>query len=163
MAEDDIPVHEVLFVADQTDKSASMSERPFICDDHVNICSLSPLYSVTRDELIKVQNADETRQDLFSLAAGGGENKTVSSFYFLQDRLLCRQQPMSSDSSLDLRIQIVVPLVFRQAVLQLAHQGLAGHMGVRNTYDRILRKFYWPRIKRDVINYICFCHICKIT
>ncbi len=61
---------------------------------------------------------------------------------------------MSSDSSLDLRIQIVVPLVFRQAVLQLAHQGLAGHMGVRNTYDRILRKFYWPRIKRDVINYI---------
>ncbi len=49
MAEDEIPVHEVPFVADQTDKSASMSERPFICDDHVNTCSLSPLYSVTRD------------------------------------------------------------------------------------------------------------------
>ncbi len=61
---------------------------------------------------------------------------------------------MSSDSSIDLRIQIVVPLVFHQALLQLAHQGLAGHMGVRKTYDRILRKLYWPRIKIDVINYI---------
>ncbi len=28
-------------------------------DDHVNICSLSPLYSVTQEELIKAQNVDE--------------------------------------------------------------------------------------------------------
>ncbi len=49
MAEDEIPVHEVPSVDDQTDNSASMFERPFIWDDHVNTCSLSPLYSVTRD------------------------------------------------------------------------------------------------------------------
>ncbi len=49
MAKDGIPVREVPFVVDQTDKSASMSERSFICDDHVNICSLSSLYSVTQD------------------------------------------------------------------------------------------------------------------
>ncbi len=36
-------------------------------------------------------------------------------------------------------------------------------MGVRKTYDRILRKFYWPRIKRDVVNYIRSCHICQMT
>ncbi len=118
---------------------------------------------MTQDELIKAQSADETLQYLFSLAAGGGENKTVSSFYFLQDELLCRQQPMSSDFSLDLWIQIVFPLVFRQAVLQLAHQGLAGLMGLQKMYDRILRKFYWPRIKRDVINYIRSCHICQMA
>ncbi len=87
----------------------------------------------------------------------------MSSFFFLQDELLCRQQPMSSDFSLDLWIQIVFPLVFRQAVLQLAHQGLAGLMGLQKMYDRILRKFYWPRIKRDVINYIRSCHICQMS
>lgn len=117
---------------------------------------------MTRDELIKAQNADETLQDLFSLAAGRG-NKTMSSLYFLQDGLLCRQQPISSESSLDLRIQIVVPLTFRKAILQLSHQGLAGHMGVRKTYGRVMRTFYWPRIKRDVVNYIRSCHICEMT
>ncbi len=140
-----------------------MSDRPFICDDHDNICSLSPLSSVTQDELIKAQNVDRTLQDLYSLAAGRGQNKTVSFFYFLQDGLLCRQQPMSTDSSLNPRIQIVVPLTFRQAVLQLSHQGLVGHMGVQMMYDIIFRKLYWPRIKRDVVNYIRSCHICQMT
>ncbi len=36
MGEDEIPLHEVPFVVDQTDKCASMSEKPFVCDDHVN-------------------------------------------------------------------------------------------------------------------------------
>lgn len=102
-------------------KSDSMSESPFLCDDHVNICPLSSLYSVTRKELISAQHADETLQESFSLAPGGG-----------------------NDSSLEPRIQIVVPLTFHQAVLQLSHQGLAGHMGVWKMYDTILRKFYWP-------------------
>ncbi len=163
-------------VDDQTDNSASMFERPFIWDDHVNICSLSPLYSVetrnfetrnfeTQNELIKAQRADETFEELFSLVVGvaGGGNKFSLPYYFLQDGLLCRQQPVSTDSALDPRIQIIVPLTFRHAVLQLSHQGLVGHMGVRKTYDRILRKFYWPRIKRDVVNYIRSCHICQMT
>lgn len=43
ITEDEIPVQKVPCVDNQTDKSASMSERPFIFDDHVNTCSLSPL------------------------------------------------------------------------------------------------------------------------
>ncbi len=161
--EDMMPVHESHAVDDhKTDKSDSMSESPFICDEHVKVCSLSPLYSVTRDDLIKAQQADDTVQKLFSLAHEVGD-KTSSPFYFLQDGLLYRQQPMSSDFSLDPRIQIVVPLKFRKDLLQLSHQGMAGHMGVRKTYDRVLRKFYWPRCKRDVINCIRSCHTCQMT
>ncbi|XP_048044029.1 uncharacterized protein LOC125266937 isoform X1 [Megalobrama amblycephala] len=141
--------------------SDSMFESPLMCDDHVNTCPSSSLYSVTREELISAQHADETLQEMFSLAAGGG--KETSSFYFFKDGLLCRRQPVSLDTFLDPRIQIVVPRTFHQAILQLSHQGLAGHMGVRKTYDRILRKFYWPRVKRDVINYIRSCHICQMT
>lgn len=44
---------------------------------------------------------------------------------------------MSSDVLIKPRIQVVVPGTFRQAVLQLSHEGVAGHMGVRQTYDRI--------------------------
>ncbi len=57
----------------------------------------------------------------------------------------------------------MVPLKFRKDLLQLSHQGMAGHMGVRKTYDRVLRKFYWPRCKRDVINCIRSCHTCQMT
>lgn len=50
---------------------------------------------------------------------------------------------MSCDILINPRIKIVVPVTFRQ----LSHEGVAGHMGVRKTYDRILRKFYWPQAR----------------
>ncbi len=84
------------------------------------------------------------------------------SIYF-RDRLPRRKQSMHSDVLLDCRIQIVVHLTFRQAVLQLSHEGFAGHMGVRKTYNRILSKFYWPKVKRDVTSYIRSCHTCQMT
>lgn len=37
-------------------------------------------------------------------------------------------------------------------------------MGVRKTYDRILRYFFfWPRLKRDVAQFIKTCHTCQRT
>lgn len=160
--EDVIPVSELPSVVDNVEKSRSKPESIFYFDN-ANACSLSPLYSVTRDELIKEQQSDCTLQDLFSSVKEGSGDQNSLPVYFLRDGLLCRQQPMSSDILINPRIQIVVPVTFRQAVLQLSHEGVAGHMGVRKTYDRILRKFYWPRIKRDVISYIRSCHTCQMT
>ncbi len=64
---------------------------------------------------------------------------------------------------LEFKTQIVVPLTFRDYILKLAHQGLAGHSGVWKTYDRIRQQFYWPKVKRDVAKYIRSCHTCQIT
>lgn len=150
-------------VDDQVEKSGSVSESPFHCDGHDDVCSLSSLYSVTRDELIKEQQSDDTLQDLFSLVDEKGGENDLFPLYFFRDGLLCRKQSMHSDVSLDCRIQIVVPLTFRQAVLQLSHKGVTGHMGVQKTYNRILSKFYWPKIKRDVTSYIRSCHTCQMT
>ncbi|XP_016351416.1 uncharacterized protein LOC107695849 [Sinocyclocheilus anshuiensis] len=69
--EDETPVSELPSVIDNVEKSDSQPESPFYCDDHVNACSLSPLYNVTRDELIREQQSDCTLQDLFSLAKEG--------------------------------------------------------------------------------------------
>lgn len=43
-----------------------ISKSPFVCDDHVNACDLSPLFSVTRDDLVKAQQAADTLCKLFS-------------------------------------------------------------------------------------------------
>ncbi|XP_073771215.1 uncharacterized protein [Danio rerio] len=125
--DEETPVHNITSVDAHIEKPVSLSESP-PCDANANTCLLSPLHSVTRAELIKAQHADEAVQEMFSLVGAGGENK-VSTSYILRDGLLCRQQPMSSDSSLDPRIQIVVPSIFRHDVLRLSHQGPAGHTG----------------------------------
>jgi len=35
--------------------------------------------------------------------------------------------------------------------------------GIKKTYDRVLRYFFWPRLKRDVASYVKACHICQLT
>ncbi len=58
---------------------------------------------------------------------------------------------------------MVVPLKFRPSVIRLAHDGVAGHMGVRKTCDRLQRRFFWPGLKRDVSKFIKTCHVCQLT
>ena len=38
--------------------------------------------------------------------------------------------------------QVVVPQSFRAQVLSLAHDTVAGHLGIKKTYQRILRCFF---------------------
>ena len=47
--------------------------------------------------------------------------------------------------------QLVLPKVCRKAVLELAHKiPLAGHMGKDKTSQRILKRFYWHTLYKDV-------------
>ena len=60
--------------------------------------------------------------------------------------------------------QIVVPISFRDNVLSIAHDHhFAGLLGVNKTTDRILRHFFWPGIKKDVVRYCRTCHLCQVT
>lgn len=61
--------------------------------------------------------------------------------------------PHKGDFVGDPVFQVVVPVNFRHTVIEVAHDQ-AGHQGVRKTYDRLLRYFFWPRLKRDVSAYI---------
>ena len=54
--------------------------------------------------------------------------------------------------------QLVVPQSRRRQVLKLSHTApLAGHFGKRKTVGKILPRFYWPGIERDVA---AFCREC---
>ena len=61
------------------------------------------------------------------------------------------------------RFQIVVPTKLRDGVLSTAHDMVAGHLGVKKTYDKIFRYFYWPCLKNDISAYIKTCHTCQLT
>lgn len=60
--------------------------------------------------------------------------------------------------------QIVVPTPYRNEILKLAHDNpLAGHLGIKKRYHRILRHFFWPGIKGDVTRYCKSCHWCQVS
>ena len=43
------------------------------------------------------------------------------------------------------------------------HEGKTNHRGIRETYTRLQRLYYWPKLTRDVADYINKCEICKRT
>ncbi len=53
--------------------------------------------------------------------------------------------------------QVVVPQGFCSQVLSLAHDTISGHLGIKKTYQRILRYFFWLGLKSDVTK---FCRSC---
>ena len=60
--------------------------------------------------------------------------------------------------------QLVLPKQCRQAVLRLAHEiPLAGHMGKNKTARRILQRFYWPSLYKDVAQFCKSCEECQKT
>ena len=58
--------------------------------------------------------------------------------------------------------QLVVPRPYVSKVLFMAHTHLLGaHLGMDKTRDRVLARFYWPGVKRDVEQYCQACPECQ--
>lgn len=53
-------------------------------------------------------------------------------------------------------MQVVVPEKYRSLLLKISHDEVAGHLGVKKTYDRILCYFFRPKLKKDLSKYIIF-------
>lgn len=64
----------------------------------------------------------------------------------------------------ELVCQIMGQRPFRNQVLSLAHDHvLSGHLGIKKTYHRVLRYFFWPGLKSDVVAFCRSCHSCQIA
>ena len=50
----------------------------------------------------------------------------------------------------------------RAALLHDAHDSLVGgHQGINNTLEKLERSFYWPKLRKDVYNYVQKCQVCQ--
>ncbi|XP_063060131.1 uncharacterized protein LOC134453222 [Engraulis encrasicolus] len=59
--------------------------------------------------------------------------------------------------------QLLVPQPYRDTVLNLAHtHPLGAHLGVEKTKERILKRFYWPGIHKEIENYCRSCPECQL-
>ena len=75
----------------------------------------------------------------------------------------CRPPDAKPDEEWQVEHQIVVPQVYRQEIIKLAHDTpMAGHLGVKKTSFKILQHFYWPGLNKDVSEFCKSCHECQI-
>ncbi|KAJ8453566.1 hypothetical protein ONZ45_g19666 [Pleurotus djamor] len=58
-------------------------------------------------------------------------------------------------------MKLYIPLPQRLPLIQQAHDEL-GHKGVYTTRTRLLERFWWPQLGRDVQWYVKTCHNCQI-
>lgn len=121
---------------------------------------------VTRKMLIDAQKTDNTLSSLFHKIVGVDELEKESVCYYVQSGVLMRKfRPSDVPANEpwgELR-QVVVPGCYRSMVLNLAHDHIGGHLGVKKTIDKVTRYFYWPGIHSDISKYCQTCHICQIA
>ena len=104
-------------------------------------------------KLIGEQQQDVTLSDCWSMARQGKGNFVVSR------GLLYRKDKIEGQSV----CQLCVPTARRDSVLKLAHDSVyGGHLGERKTCQRIKLSFYWPGLKRSVMDYVMSCQDCQL-
>ena len=128
--------------------------------------------SITDDKLemkalCEQQHSDPHIAELFHKVV---DEKDVSQepvcFYTKHGILMRKWRPPSvpADEEWTVHHQVVVPKPYWNEILMLAHETpLSGHLGVTKTYNKVLKHFYWPHLKRDVAEFCRLCHTCQVV
>lgn len=142
------------------------SDKVEVGSDKVH-CGKGDNSLMSRERLIKEQGKDPSLSHLCDTALTEDEVGDVSVGYYMKAGLLMRKwRPPDISPEEDWRVfhQIVVPKVFRDEILSLAHDGpMAGHLGVNKTYSKVLESFFWPGLRKDVVQYCRSCHTCQVV
>ena len=126
-----------------------------------------PVNDVTRAtpaDIRKWQQQDPSLQTVREKAEPNEEACEERVYFFYRQEMLYRKwSPREADGG-DVRtcVQLVLPRKCLPAVLKLAHDvPTAGHLGITKTKDRILQRYYWPGVFRDVAQYCRTCEVCQ--
>lgn len=168
-----VDLSETMFATESSDMPASLAEfiQPTNEKSDKLIHCNKPIFEkthspVTRSDLIAAQKEDSTLAKCFALVVAPEMAKTKEVAYYIENGLLMRRWKSRVDleNEWSYVVQIVLPTPYRQSVLSLAHDHLwSGHLGVTKTYDRVLKHFFWPGLKRDVASFCRTCHACQVT
>ncbi|KAL1251972.1 hypothetical protein QQF64_019768 [Cirrhinus molitorella] len=114
--------------------------------------------------LISAQREDPGLRRLFDAVVPAEDVESTPTGYFIEEGVLLRKwlAPKEECGGESL-VQVVIPEKFRHIILELSHGDIAGHLGVRKTYDRVLQHFYWPLLKKEISQFIKTCHTCQVT
>ena len=119
------------------------------------------ILDMTSQEFRTLQEADSTLEAIRQAAVGHPSTAGVG--FFERDGLIYRRWVPPGRADDDTAIeQLVLPVECREEVLKIAHDiPLSGHLGKDKTARRILQRFYWPTLYRDVAKHCQSCEACQ--
>ena len=113
-------------------------------------------------QLREWQQADPTLKTARELADGGKQAEGGSKLLLPGWPIVQLWSPDGNTDHVRACEQLVLPLRCWTAVLQIAHNvPTAGHMGIDKTRRRILCRYYWPGVLKDVANHYRTCEVCR--
>lgn len=122
-----------------------------------------PSQVISRDNLILAQDHDPSLATFRNQVCEKSDLGRLPAYYRDKGILMRAFRPpelRQLDSWGEIH-QIVAPLSIRQDLMEIAHDGLAGHLGVRKTVKKLTTHYYWPKLQQDVTNFIKSCHVCQ--
>ena len=132
-------------------------------NDDVDISDIFNELSEPMDKttFVDSQRADQQLQHIFAKAVPLNKLNKHDVAYYVKDNVLLRK--FFCKKTKKTYHQIVVPTSFRHQIMSLAHNlPTSGHLGRKRTLFNIKKSFYWPKLYRDVIQFVSSCHTCQI-
>ena len=102
-----------------------------------------------REEFVKAQNEDEEVKKFKKLALDSSiDIEKENPCFFIKDEVLLKY------SNSENFVQVVVPQKYREMLVEVAHASdMSGHFGVKKTYEKLLREYFWPDVNFSVKKY----------
>ena len=122
---------------------------------------------MSTSQLIAEQHKDTELASLFARIVDENEVSQNPVWLFTKNGVLMRKwRPpyVSVEDEWAGKHQIVILKSYRQEILSMAHETpLSGHMGITETYQKILNYYYWPSLRKDVVEFCRSCHACEMV
>ncbi|GBO13515.1 hypothetical protein AVEN_275363-1 [Araneus ventricosus] len=140
----------------EKEEEAFLLEEPAaIVGEDLTHLSLSPvdkedgkLVEVSGDELRKAQRYCPTLKACFL------QVEKENSEYRIEGEIVFRK---SKDHFGSAGLQVVIPKVYRDKILDLCHEGTSSRLGGRKTKERLLKHYFWPNCIKDIEAYVRSC------
>ena len=87
-----------------------------------------------------------------------GEQSEWKKFVW-QNGMLCWQSDEEGED-----YKVVLPYSLRESMMKTYHDNpyIGAHLGVKRTFEKLKRRFYWPKMEKDITDYVKSCPVCQV-